>query len=226
VIVYTSIYGEYDEPRPAFSHPAVTDWILYTDSVATFNLAKQAGWRAVFESRHEFDEPRMQAKWRKCHPPTEAATSLYVDGSIRLHSSALVDTATAALQNHDWAMYCHTECDTLVDQIALCVAKPKYAGLIPTMREQLAHYVEEGVCSPKQLNFPWAGGIIARNHTRSVLDAGRAWWDECVRWTYQDQIALPVILARHQINTGVLTGGGPLYANAHFACEFWGHKHG
>jgi O-antigen biosynthesis protein len=233
MIVYTSIYGEYDDPKPVLTHATVTDWILYTDSAKTFNLAEKAGWKAIFESRHESENPRIQAKWRKFHPPgagggarEELATSLYIDGSIRLRSNGLIDVALTALDANNWAMYCHNECDNLVDQITLCEAKPKYAYIIDKMKEQLAYYTEKEkeLCPPNILNHPWAGGIIARRHTKAVLDASHDWWLECVKWTEQDQLSLPIVLARHGIKPITLTDGGSLYTNVHFACEFWNHK--
>jgi hypothetical protein len=35
---------------------------------------------------------------------------------------------------------------------------------------------------------------MVRRHTPEVLEASRHWWFECLNWSHQDQVSLPVIL--------------------------------
>src|ERR1035438_3406880 len=98
MLVYTSIYGGYDSPKPPRPHSCVSEWRLYTDDESV----NAPGWRIVVEARDDIHS-RMRAKWRKCVPPSDIDTSLYLDGSIRLRSPHLIDAAIEALTRGDWA---------------------------------------------------------------------------------------------------------------------------
>lgn len=204
MIVYSTIYGGYDAPKPPRPHPAVFEWRLYTDDATIY----APGWNVVVESRPE-SHPRMKAKWRKCHPPP--GRSLYLDASIRLRDPELIEHVLAKLDEATWVMYPHPERGSIAAEVAASAPMRKYEGLSERMRQQLADYgLVRGL---------WAGGIIGRASTTRVIDAGAAWFAECVKYTYQDQISLPHVLARHGIEVGALSLGGGLWQNSHFVVE-------
>jgi alkaline ceramidase TOD1/glycosyltransferase MUCI70-like protein len=194
MLVYSAIYGGYDIPKPPRSHPDVSEWRLYTDDPAI----DAPGWSVVVEPRT--GSARMSAKFRKCYPPEGVDRSLYLDGTIQLHDQALLDTATQALEMGDWAMYPHPERDNIRDEAEFSVPWYKYAN--QPLREQVEHYLKE-----RPVAGLWAGGIIARRHTPTVLAASAAWYGECLRWSDQDQLSLPFILAKYDIKVSPITGG-------------------
>ncbi len=211
MIVYTAIYGGYDLPKPTKMHKDVVEWRLYTDDPETY----APGWTVIIEAR-EAAHARMRAKWRKCHPPTDTDTSLYLDGSIRLRDVGLIEAALKALRSADWAMYPHPERTQLHEEVMVSCTMPKYRGLGSRMALQASKYAVEADDRPLGL---WAGGILARRHTQTVLKASAAWYTECEQWTYQDQLSLPIVLERHAIDVAPLTQGGGLWQNTHFAVE-------
>ena len=221
MIVYTAIYGGYDTPKPPRPHPAVTAWMLFTDDQEIY----APGWTVIFE-RRKAEHPRMAAKWLKCHPPEWPVPpfpprqmdplSLYLDASIRLRDPSLIDAALAALLKSEWAMYPHPERTTIEEEVEASRGMAKYRGLGEKMDRQVAWYRQNGRPSAPGL---WAGGIIARRSTEVVRSAGARWYADCERWTYQDQVSLPVVLEEHGISVEALTLGGSLWQNPHFAIE-------
>jgi O-antigen biosynthesis protein len=214
MLVYASIYGGYDAPKPPIPHPAIAEWRLYTDSADI----DAPGWHVIVEPRE--GSPRMAAKFRKCHPPDDVDRSLYLDGSIRLRSPELVLAAARALDlGGEWAMYAHPDRSNILAEADASARMAKYAK--ERVRQQAAHYLSD---RPWTKSLPlWAAGILARQHTRRVITASAAWFEECVRWTPQDQISLPVVLDRHSITPTALTAGGSLWTNTLFAVELAGH---
>ena len=212
MLVYSTIYGGYDVPKPPRPHPDVSEWRLYTDDPNIY----APGWHVVFELWPEHSHPRMKAKARKCQPPLDEPHTLYLDASIRLRDPELLETARFLLKSAvAWAMYPHPERTTAAEEVEASVGMRKYAGLEARMRMQVAsyHWGEE-----RKLKL-WAGGILVRNSSRmAVRTAGRDWLEECERWTYQDQLSLPGVLARHGIEPTPITLGS-LWNNPHFTVE-------
>jgi len=211
VIVYSAIFGGFDSPKPPRPHPAVAEWVLFTDDPNVY----APGWRVVVS-----DPPgataRMRAKWYKCHPPRHAL-SLYLDGSIRLRDPGLLDAAIGALTKADWAMFRHPERSDITAEALASAPMPKYAGA--PLREQVRAYEALYTAEALRKLSLWAAGILARRGTPDVVAASHAWWQECVRWTEQDQISLPVVLDRFDIVPAAIEAGGGLWNNAHFRVE-------
>lgn len=213
MIVYSAIFGSHDLPKPPRPHPNVSEWLLFTDDPAVY----APGWRVVVEPVVSETTPRMQAKWRKCHPPRQADESLYLDGSIRLRDPGLLDAAIEALTSADWAMFRHPERSDVYAEALASAPMPKYDGA--PLKAQIEAY--EAASSIEHLSrLPlWAAGILARRHTPKVLEASHAWYVECAQWTAQDQISLPVVLDRFGIVPAALEAGGDLWNNRHFSVE-------
>ena len=208
MIVYSSIYGGFDAPKPVPAHPAVTEWRLYTDDPELV----APGWTVVVEPRPDLTA-RMAAKFRKCHPPEDAGVSLYLDGSVRLLSGGLIDAALAGLETADWCMYEHPDRRDILAEADAAALMPKYQ--CERLHEQVASYRSVG-------DGLWAAGILARRHTPAVLGASRDWWEECARWTTEDQLSLPYVLARRGVAAHALPGS--LWKHEHFSVDLAGHR--
>jgi hypothetical protein len=69
---------------------------------------------------------------------------------------------------------------------------PKYHNL--PLHDQVATYRAEGYPEHHGL---MACTVIARHFNDDRLECiNEAWWQENLRWTYQDQLSLPVVLWR------------------------------
>lgn len=192
--VYTAIYGErYDRPKDV--HGLGVPALLYTDQPEVAEAGRCAGWDVRLEYLPRLGSPMMRAKWWKLHPELaapDAEASVWIDGSIR-PLPGFVGRCGAALSDHedglDVALTPHPWRDCIYDELEASVGLPKYeAG---PMRAQVEHYRLAG--HPPRWGL-FASGAIARRHTPAVRFLDESWWAEIVRWHWQDQLSLPVVL--------------------------------
>lgn len=193
MIAYTAVYGGYDTLKPHPEHDHVDEWVCYTDDTSL----GCDGWETVVEPAR-FEHPRLSAKWRKAHPP-EGECSLWVDGSMCLNGTGLVDAMLEGLTSADWVLWAHPDRTSIIAEAEVSEAMMKYRGL--PVRRQAEHYCNNWGWPDNRL---FASTTMARWHTPQVLQAGAAWFAENEHWTYQDQISLPPVLGRYGIFPGTL----------------------
>jgi Protein of unknown function (DUF616) len=204
VAVYTAIMGGYETPKP-LPDSLVCPAYLFTDSKATATRARMYGWRAKvvpdrYSPEHHPDThgdpalvtPMLNHKWWKLHPTValpDIDVSIWIDGSMEIIVDDFEERCLAALGDDDWAMMRHPARDCIYPEADYSATLSwRYDG--PSIIAQANHY----------RNFYPAGrGLIAtgfnvRRHTPIVAEIGEHWWHECIAWSHQDQISLPVLL--------------------------------
>jgi hypothetical protein len=189
VVCYTAIYGAYDTLKPHPDTDIVDDWICFTDNPA---LACE-GWDVIVQAVN-LPHPRMQAKWHKCYPPAQYSQSIWIDGSMKVTNPAFFSAVADLLEVGDMVMFPHPERTSIITEAAVSEGMLKYRDL-PVMR-QAQHYISEGWTDHEL----WASTTIGRNHTPNVRALGAAWFAECENWTYQDQISLPPLVHKHDVD--------------------------
>lgn len=198
VALYTAIYGNSDwvKPVPDVDVPAY----LYTDSKETAAEAESLGWEprianhgiATLKGEPRITAPMLAHKWWKTHPELACPgveVSLWIDGSMEVRASDYVERCLGALGADDWA----------------CVPHPARGCIYPEAEFSATltwRYDRPSILA--QANFyrafhPADWGLIAtganvRRHTANVLELSDQWWTECLNWSHQDQLSLPVLL--------------------------------
>lgn len=197
MIVSTAIYGGYDTLKPIADHPAVDDWICYTDNP---DIENHFGWTVVVEDLG-FDHPRVAAKWRKCNPPP-ADQSVWVDGSVSIVNPGFFDHVLRILEDNDMALLKHPDRDNIQDEAdaSFQVEWKKYAGL--PLQPQVTGYLKR----KPELKGLFQTTVFARNHTTNVIQMGARWFAHCELLTYQDQLSLPVMLDDYEVTHGEISG--------------------
>jgi hypothetical protein len=127
--------------------------------------------------------------------------TIWVDGGVQILRDDFPDIVLGAMRD-GLALFRHPVRDTVAEEASFCVPIPKYAG--QPMLQQVAHYRRRGFPDRSGL---WAGGVIARDRSRTVRRLGSAWWRENRRWSYQDQLSLPYLLWRYGVEPGVIPFG-------------------
>lgn len=232
VCVYTAIYGGYDELKPPAPQSAPTDFVCFTDSAT---LGASGAWRIVQDRRLPDLHPRMRAKWFKTHPHAlfpagrPAASQfapfdprrllrrydciVWIDGSIRVTGADFARDMLASLGDAGLAFIRHPDRDCIYDEADESLRWGKYVG--QPIAEQVEHYRREGYPPHHGL---MAGGVIARRPGTAALPAlDEAWWQENLRWTYQDQLSLPVVLWRQGFSNVWIPGN--LWSNPWYRWE-------
>lgn len=228
VCIYTAIFGDYDDLKPVPDQFVDCDFLCFTDD---FPAREASGWRLIRSGRHAAWHPRMRAKlfklmshrisshgrlaWR--YNPLAASLDrspfhdvlIWIDASLRIKSRSFAEELIRHIGRDDWAMFVHPDRDCIHDEADLSVHLAKYRGL--PIREQVEAYRRDGYPAKAGL---YASGIIARSAALAPIHA--AWWAETCRWTYQDQLSLPVVLWR--LGAGCDLVRRNLWANDWFDC--------
>ena len=195
VACYTSIMGGFDDLLP---HPAMADEVdfhAFTD--------RQSGWAyegttwQVHPVVARKEHPRITAKRFKLNPHLflpDYDVTIWLDGSHRIISQFMVREAIEALGDSDIALYKHPYRDDIYEEADCSEIMEKYSK--EPIRAQVDAYRAEG--HPEHWGL-WACGTIVRRNTPLVQKLDEEWWGEIKRWSYQDQISLPVVLRRQGI---------------------------
>ena len=200
VALYTAIYGHSDWVKPAPKVPDGVPCYFYTDSEVTALEAKAVGWDsrviphyiATVKGEPRITAPMLAHKWWKTHPALACPgveVSLWIDGSMEVTVDNYVDLCVAALGSDDFACVPHP--------VRNCIyPEGEYSATLtwrydaPSILAQIGFY--------RQFHPPgWgliATGANVRRHTPRVLELSDAWWIECLQWSHQDQLSLPVLL--------------------------------
>lgn len=194
IVVATACYGAYDVLRAQAAQDVEADWVCFTDDA---HLAPPPPWRALYVPS-TCEHPRMAAKPYKMSPWGFWRHYLWVDANTEVTHRSFVRQALAARRN-GLALFRHPQRRCIYDEAEACEPMPKYRG--QPVAEQVAHYRAEG--HPARAGL-YAGGTIAWDWAEpGAVAVGRAWLAEIERWSYQDQLSLPVVLRRLGVRPGV-----------------------
>lgn len=195
--LYTAIYGESDWPKPIPDLGVET--VMYTDSERTAEQAQAAGWSVwiiphyitTLRGDPKIVAPMLAHKYWKCHPAValpDCDVSLWIDGSMEITRLDYVDLCVAALGEDDWACVAHPTRNCIYPEAEYSATLTwKYDG--PSILAQAQFY---GQFHPPNTGLQ-ATGANARRHTPEVLELSALWWQECLNWSHQDQVSLPVL---------------------------------
>lgn len=219
LVIYTACFGDHDRPTELHGLGGVADLVCFTDSPT---LSQELETWTVLRRRARFKTARMDAKWYKMsatHLFPEHWWSIYLDSSVRVHQTeGFLDHCLKGVSQHPVAFYAHPEGQrTLMEEAQFSATMGKYLG--EPLVEQAEHYARAGFPGGELL----AGGCIVRDHFKIAGYDGlnpvsrfeKAWFDECVHWTAQDQISLPYVLWKERLRYGVLPGN--IYQNEFFS---------
>lgn len=192
--LYSALYGRYDWPKPIIDGLGVTP-VMYTDNPEMV----APGWEIRVENMEWAapGNPMMQHKWWKTHPGEarpDVDVSLWLDASMQIMVPDYVEKCVEALGDDDWSCVRHPSRACIypeADYSATLVWRYDPAKILPQrdFYRSIGHPDNWGLI---------ATGANARRHTDAVLEVSSLWWDECLNWSHQDQLSLPVLLRLHQ----------------------------
>jgi drug/metabolite transporter superfamily protein YnfA len=198
IAVYTAIAGGYDHLREQKPQDQSVDWIALLDDP----MSVPQPWQYRPLPEHPAG-PRMVAKVAKCFPRRfldDYDYAIWVDGNMRITNSAFAAEAIASIRN-GFATWAHPQrsCIYAEAEASLRLAPVKYTT--QPINEQVAAYAAEG--HPINGGLYAAGTIAWDLHDDRAMEVGAAWFAECERWSYQDQLSLPVACRRLGVTPGI-----------------------
>ena len=225
-IVYTAIFGGYDGLKQPVLQDEACDFICFTDSAMP---SRVGAWRVIHVRRDRQVHPRMQAKYFKLlshrifpggrlaarYAPfsvrRRADLSIWIDGSLQIKSPSFVSDMRRNLDDGDWAMFAHPWRDCIYEEASASLTLPKYQT-VPILPQVDAY---KSVVPPHGALY--AGGVIVRREpvTECLKRVDELWWQENVKWTFQDQLSLPYVI-RRIANCEPLHIPGDIFSNAWF----------
>lgn len=116
--------------------------------------------------------------------------SIWIDGSLQIKSSSFVRDMRQYVYDAPWAMFSHPDRDCIYDEAVVSAAMRKYRNL--PLFEQVESYRS---AVPPHSGL-YACTIIVRKEPipAELSDVNRRWYQENLKWTYQDQLSLPYVL--------------------------------
>lgn len=195
--ILTACIGGYDQLRPQRAQDIDVDWVCVTDD----NREVPAPWRVerVFPTG---PCDRMEAKRYKLQPFGQHV--IWIDSNMEITSRSFAREALATRLN-GLAVWRHPQRDCIYEEAeaSLRLLPEKYSD--QPLVAQVQTYRAEG--HPEHGGL-YACGTLAWDWGNPNAEAiGRAWMEECRRWSYQDQLSLPVVLRRLGLKPGTFRPG-------------------
>jgi len=199
--IITAIYDGYDTVKPTLEQSVDVEWILVTDTWELNNVKTISGWTVKYLAQPELNS-YLAAKIPKVTPTmfTKCKQSIWIDASFRVTSPTFAQEVMEYADPiahfvHPWRDCIYQECNTLLQL-------PKKHNGQPIL-EQVKAYEEDS--HPKNWGL-WATGVMARKHTKEVIEFQRLWLGEIVKWSLRDQLSHPYALRKANLRPNKLPG--------------------
>ena len=204
IIIYTAIYGDYDELRqPVVADTSIAEWICVTDS------DKQAG--GIWKNRRV---PCTLSNRRCARRAKILYHLLFKDDIIIWHGGNVqlrgdLTKLVASLGSADIAVLQHNHRDCAYAEAEAC----KQWGLDSTkiIDAQMNRYRSEGF--PENYGLS-AAFLIVRRNTQKVREFCALWWDQVNNGSYRDQLSFDYCRWKTGIKVATIPGNifeGPFH---------------
>lgn len=185
-VVYTALFGDYDDLIEPKENYKGCDFVCFTDQESL----KSDTWEIRLVKEQDLP-PNMMNRQRKILPHlflSEYDYSLYVDANIGITGDPC-DLKEKYLNFYDMAIPDHFLRNDVFEE-ANVVLRSGRIRLLPTIM-QMRKYYTEGYHSQNGLT---ENNIIFRRHTLEVKNIMLKWWEELNSFEKRDQLCLGYIL--------------------------------
>lgn len=173
----------------------MSDIIVYT--AITGNYEHERNDIVVFNQYKEFISERRNAKIYKVLPHLflDNEITIWLDGNISFAPNVDIEKfVDEFLGYRDIAFFMHPYRDSLKDEAETCITLKLDDEI--RIRNQVGWYFSHGPVKRHLLE----AGVIVRRNTDMVNTFNEKWWAHICRWSSRDQISLPYVLSRSEVN--------------------------
>ncbi|HKM04754.1 MAG TPA: glycosyltransferase domain-containing protein [Lachnospiraceae bacterium] len=211
IVIYTAIFGNYDELKEPEFIDKEADYICFTDNK---NL-KSSTWSIITIDAMYEDDPLRKAKIYKILPHKylpEYNWSIWVDASVRIKKS-LVQLLFNQVGKENCLFIIHGIRICAYEEAKVCMEGK--LDSVSTIERQMNEYKKNGF--PKDFGLI-ACGLLWRNHNdKEVIELMEQWWSEIERGSRRDQLSLPYCLWKSKFKFDYMDIN--LYNNSYFEVE-------
>jgi hypothetical protein len=209
VLVYTAIFGNYDQPKTHAPQNICADYLFFDEE----NSASLPGF---WQDKH----PRYKAKYYKLQPYTLNDYQGYdyvvwIDGSGTLLAPNSLEELIKYCKK-GYAVFRHPDRNCIYEEVFFCKEFPKYKD--QPLQDQVDAYRKEGY--PRH-NGLYACGFIIRDTQKDFIQLDKYWLNENLQWSYQDQLSFPYILWKYNMGIDVIDLNLAKNAYVKFERENW-----
>jgi len=191
-VIYTAIFGKYDELRDPTVYSEDIDYICFTDNP---KLSSNI-WQIRLMKPLVYGDPVRSARLVKICPHRfldEYDYSLWVDGNMTIK---IIPDVKASLNDKTIALMKHYARDCIYAEGKMCQKIPKDDPDI--IERQLNTYRDEEY--PENAGL-YATGIIARAHKdEQLIVLSETWWKHVYKFSRRDQLSFPVVFKDYPIS--------------------------
>ena len=190
MVIYTAIFGDYDELHEPLVVDSGIDYICFTDQ----KTISSDIWKIKYVENENQIDNRLLTRRYKLMPHrylSEYDTSIWMDASMQITESIL-DLIKNNQNCANMLFFPHE--GTCIYDVALSLQmREKKECLL----KQIFTYYQDGYPMDNGLIF---GGFLVRNHNqRDVVDAMESWYAQVELFSKRDQISLPYVLWKNHI---------------------------
>lgn len=190
LVVYTALFGDYDELRDP---PELFDdciFVCFTDDAALTSDIWDV--RVVDESESSDILKNRKYKLLPHRYFKEYEMSLYVDSNIRIIKNP-VSLIDSTLLNYDMVIPSHFSRDSIYDEAKTLIRSGRVDVL--KLYKQTIRYILGGFLNQEKMG---ENNIIFRRHNK-IINFSEYWWNEFVSGVYRDQISLSYLVWKYGI---------------------------
>lgn len=188
VAVYRTIFGNYENIKPILNQSIDFDYYCITDNVEL----TLPGCKTIVPLYPRQDlHPRLRAKYFKLFPYeipelNNYDVTIYIDGSINITDSDFIAWCLRNLKG-DMLLFKHPQRNCIYDEFNASKELNKYKNEMQDC--QLTFYSS---FHPRKAGL-YACGVLVRRDSDILRKVMHCWWDEIIKYSWQDQVSLPVV---------------------------------
>ncbi len=192
LVVYTALFGDYDELVDPAENFDDCDFICFTDQ----KHLKSDIWEIQIIDKLDLPSNMMNRKY-KILPHlylSEYEWSLYIDSNIAILKNP-IDLANKYLYKNDFVAPKHFARDCIYEEANACIilGKAKYNEI----QNQMNEYRADGF--PRKFGLSENGILLRRHNNEKVIKLMNDWWKEMNNKTQRDQLSLGYVLWKNDM---------------------------
>lgn len=209
IAIYSAIYGYHDELKAQIEQTYPVDYILFTDNEKL--NTQDTNWTIRYDKRsdtipeevkskykkNDWNKHRLEAKFYKCNSHLvlpEYDITLWIDGSAIIKSPNLIKFLLRKCIFKDAVFITHPERNNIYEEAEFSKRFEKYNGF--DLTAQVESYRRDGMSDNSGL---LSGGMLFRKNNKRMNAANELWWNENLKWSYQDQLSLQYVLWKNKV---------------------------